>query len=175
MPDAFDLALEKVFQVLESGIGRNIGRHEYNLAAELVVPMVWATSRRQAERSQASTSFDNWLLELDPQPASPLSSADRRHQSQCLVDLATQTREAIEDAVAQVVVPDFSMADVGFSPPTVISTFSWVAISFVQNEVMAQDFGWLRSQVSDFWRVYEAGYLPVGCINRPGGPQLLVW
>lgn len=177
MSDVFDATLMRIFNVIEAGIGRNIGSHEGGLTAMLGTPLEWAKNRRDAESQQETPAFENWLMDLRPEPGlnKPLPIDQVNRQNAILSDIATQVKEAIEVDLNRVEVHDFDMEPQGFSPPLVISTFEWVAMALAQHAVMKADFGWPEGQVEDFMRVYEIGHLPVGCLERPHERILLVW
>lgn len=175
--DAFNLALTRVFDTLQSGVGRNIGSQTAGLPQSAGTKLEWAKSRSFAEKSQGSATFERWLDELlrEPWLTQPVPVEEINQQSVILNDLATMATEAIELDVAKISLSDFSMEPLGFGPPLVQANFQWIAITYVQQSVMTAEFGWPDGQVEDFLRVYEAGHLPVGCVVRPLSNTLYIW
>ncbi len=175
--DTFNLALARVFNTIESGVGRNIGSQTAGLPEAVGTKLEWATSRASAERSQGSAKFGKWLDELPREPwlTRPVPVDEINRQSTILNDLARMTTEAIELDVAEISPPEFSTEPQGFSPPLVQANFQWIAIAYVQQAVMSAECGWPDSELEDFIRVYEAGHLPVGCVVRPDGNTLIIW
>ena len=176
MSSIVDTVIMRVFDAMDAGIGRKVGQHG-DLPQTIATPLQWAESRMAAEKGQSSIVFESWLETLRPDPStnSALSAEDLNHQQVVLSDVASIVSQAIEVELGQVQIENFDMEPQGFGPPHVISNFRWVAITLAQQALLQEDFGWPPGQDEDFMRIYEAGHLPVGCIEKPHSTTLLIW
>lgn len=176
MSSIVDRVIMRVFDAMDAGIGRKAGRHD-DLPQTTGLPLQWAENRAAAEKGQSAGAFETWLETLRPDPSTRpgLSAEDLNHQSEVISDIAVIVKEAVETELGQIHVENFDMEPQGFHPPAVIANFRWVAIALAQQAVLQMDFGWPSGQAEDVMRVYEAGHLPVGCIEKPQSTTLLIW
>lgn len=175
--DAFHTALLRVVDALNAGVGRNCGTQD--TALELALRYAWAPNRAKAEASIDSTSFDNKLTDIANllwDAVADLPDEEQRMVSEALQDVAERVRPAVEEGLEKISPQNFTMEPRGFSPPSAVSTFQWIAMNYVQQKVFQELTGTSAPLlVEEFLKVCEAGHLPVGWKRTALRGTLVIW